>query len=696
MSRARILIVSMLGGLVAATLLVRAAWLGIVEADRFGPQAMRQAVADLQLRGRRGDIVDRDGRPLAGSVPVWSLGAHRRNVQQPFQTATKLAPILRVEPERLFASLSGGSGFVWLKRWLTRPESEAVLALAGKGPPLSDEGQERRALKRAEQRLATELGVELALEARRYYVDRELAAHVLGFVDPDERGIEGIEQHFDAELRGRPLTISAMRDRRGNTFLKSGVLPPQSAGAGHTVVLTLDRVLQYEAEAAIARAAAKAGAKGAMAVVLEPSSGEVLALATWPRFNPNTRADSVPDDRRNKAIVDTFEPGSTMKPLSIGAAIEAGVVTPETRLFCHNGQRTFGQGRWKHTIKDVKALGKATVAEVIQYSSNICAGLIGERLGAEKLHAGLERFLLGKKTGVELPGEAPGVLRPVQRWHGSSVVTHAYGYGLSVTALQLASAYAAIANGGELVAPRIVREVRDSKERVVRRFERRLRGRALSAETARKLREMMVGVTERGGTGTRAAIAGYRIAGKTGTALKPSARGYSAEKRRVLFAGFAPAERARLAAVVVLDEPQGKLTGGLAAAPAWREIVEAGLRHLGVPAEPQALANRGDTPATAGAQESAASEGSSRKIRTPKASVAEAKQTGGAETKKTGAIGVPDLRGLGISSALQAATDRGLTLEVEGSGRAVRQDPPPGAGAAPGATVRVTFAREDG
>ena len=282
MNRGRALFVAVLGALAASGLVARAAYVGIAQSDRFGPQAMRQAVTDLQLRGRRGDVVDRDGRPLAWSVPVSSVGAHRRNVHQPSHTAQALAPLLKVPFDALFPLLSGERGFAWLKRWLTRAETDALLALGGKGEPLPDARKERLATRRALAKLSTEYGVELAPEARRYYIDREHAAHVLGFVDHDERGIEGVEKIFDDELKGKPLSFSAIRDRRGLTFVKGGVLPAEADGAGNTVVLTLHRALQWEAEAALERVGRESGAKAATAVVMEPRTGEILALATWP------------------------------------------------------------------------------------------------------------------------------------------------------------------------------------------------------------------------------------------------------------------------------------------------------------------------------------------------------------------------------------------------------------------------------
>ena len=672
MSRGRLIFVAVCCALAVSGLLARAAYVCVVSADVFGPQALKQALTDLQIHGQRGDIVDRHGQQLAWSVPVKSAYARRQFVQQPFQTAQRVAEILKTDANSVFTQLSGERGYVWLRRWLSQEEEAAFEKLREPGVALTD-------------------------EARRYYTQRETAAHILGFVDHDEKGLEGIERAFDQELRGKPLTVSALRDTRGRTFVKGGALPAHTAAAGHTVVLTIDAALQYETETALENAAVAAKAKGASAIVIEPQSGEILALASYPRFNPNSRGVEPADARRARPVTDMFEPGSTMKPFTIATAIEHGVVAPTTKMFCHLGQRVFGSGKWQRTIKDVKALGEATVAEVVKYSSNICTALIGEKVNKTRLREGFARFFFGERTEVGLPGESKGALHPLEKWSGSSVVTHSYGYGLAVTAVQLAQGYAALANDGEVVRPRLVREVRNAQGLVVKRFERERRGIAVSPQTARKVREMMVGVTEKGGTGRRAAIPGFRIAAKTGTALKPGkpGMGYTGSKRRVVFAGIFPADEPKLVAIVMFEEPEGKVTGGQIAAPAWKDIVERAIRHLGITPDPKLLAAdlAGQKPGgrQTADQPNAHERGSAAPL------LANVREAAAPEPRDEGPkTGVPELRGLGMKSALVAASERGLTLEIEGSGRAVRQDPAPGARLAPGGSVKVVFEPEDG
>jgi cell division protein FtsI (penicillin-binding protein 3) len=548
--RRRLLSVAAVFGLALAALLARAAQLCVVSAEAFGAQAMKQVLHDLQLHGPRGDILDRSGAPLAVSVQVSSLAARPKAIEDRARVAEALARTLQLRFEEVFPALTGTRGFVWIRRWLAPDQAARIEALG-------------------------EHGLSLVPESRRYYPGRELAAHLLGFVGHDERGLEGLERAFDRELSGEPLTLTSLRDARGRHLLLGGVTPPATAGAGRSLVLTLDRGVQYLTEQALRRVVETSGAAAATAVVLEPQSGDIAALASYPAFNPNAIGKDDAGRRRNRAVADSFEPGSIMKVLTLAAAIEDRAISLTEKIFCENGSWRFG----KHHITDLHRAGHLTPAEIIKFSSNICTAKIGLRLGAERLHAGLRRFLLGERTGAPLPGEVPGVLHPVARWRKSHVVTHSYGYGATVTALQLAQAYAAIAQGGELTRPRLVRSVIDRDGKVLQQFGREVRGRAVSAETARIVTRMMVGVTEKGGTGRRAAIPGFEVAGKTGTAMKVGPDGvYTSEKRRVFFAGFVPAEAPRLVAVVMVDEPRGKVTGGQVAAPAWREIAEGVLR----------------------------------------------------------------------------------------------------------------------
>jgi cell division protein FtsI (penicillin-binding protein 3) len=624
-----------------AALLARAVHLCLFPSEAYGREAVRQALHDLQITGPRGDILDRAGAPLAVSTLVPSVYARPRAIEDRARTAEGLAVALSLRFEDVFPALTGDRGFVWIRRWLAPEAARRVEALR-------------------------ERGVGLMQEARRYYPDRELGAHVLGIVGHDGRGLEGLERAFDPTLRGEPLSMTALRDARGRSLLQHGAIPP-GAGSGRTLLLTLDRSLQYLAEEALARGARASRAKGGSFVALDPQSGEVLALASWPSFNPNAFDAHPPEERRNRAIVDALEPGSTMKPFTLATALEARAVRLSERIDCERGAWRVG----KHLIRDVRRSGVLTPAEVVKYSSNICAAKIGLRLGAERLHAGLRRWFFGERAVVGLPGEAPGVLHPPERWRKSHVVTHSYGYGLQVTALQLAQAFAGIAQGGEVLKTRLVRAVLDREGNVLFRTEREVRGRAVSRATARAVARMMVGVTEKGGTGTRAAIPGFDVAGKTGTAMKVGEGGaYSAQKRVVYFAGFVPAEAPRFAAVVVLDEPEGAVTGGQAAAPVWREVAQGALRLWGVPPTREVASVRIPP-------------------RTRAPSVAK-------RNRRTAGPGVPDVRGLGVTSALKAAAAAGLVLEVLGSGRAVRQDPPPGRPLVPGAALRVVFARGGG
>ncbi|MCX7808951.1 MAG: penicillin-binding protein 2, partial [Deltaproteobacteria bacterium] len=418
-------------------------------------------------------------------------------------------------------------------------------------------------------------------EPKRYYPNRELAAHVLGFANIDGEGIEGLELALNERLKGTSVRIPALRDRMGRIVYAEGSLSGQGLVGDH-VHLTIDKTLQHIAERELSLAIRTFEAQAGSIVVVEPQSGELLAIASYPTFDPNRPADFPPSHRRFRAITDRFEPGSTIKPFTVASALEAGVIRPDEEIDCKNGKWVIIEG--ERPITDTHPHGLLTPAEVLAQSSNIGAAQIGMRLGRAGLYRAFRRFGFGQLTGILLPGEIPGTLRHHSKWYERDFASIAFGQGLSVTALQLAMAMAAIANGGKLMKPLIVRRIEDGQSGQVEEFLPELRRRVLSQEVARLVADMLIAVTGEGGTGAEAAIDGYPVAGKTGTAqMSGSGPGYATNRWLSSFVGFVPADAPRLVIAVVIQEPVIDHYGGVVAGPVFRRVGEAALQHLGVP-----------------------------------------------------------------------------------------------------------------
>jgi len=518
-------------------------------------------------------------------------------------------------------------------------------------------------------------GIELVKEPKRFYPQRELAGHVLGFVG-EESGQEGLERELDPHLRGKSLQVQATRDARGTMVLEHGAPDPADL-TGATVMLTLDSAIQLTAERELAKAVKSSGAAGGWAVVMDVESGAVLALAGNPAFDAN-KPGRDPMVWRDRAVQDQIEPGSTIKSFVVARALDEGVLQPDEQLFCE-------QGLWAHggkKIHDTHPVGWATPATVLRESSNICAAKIGERLGKEKLIAGLRAFGFGEKTGIGLPGEARGVLADPRKMPQIALWTTSFGQGMSATAIQTVAAMAAIANGGILLRPYLVQKVVASDGTVVLSRGREEVRRVLKEETAREVTAMLEEVVQKG-TGTRAALAGHRAAGKTGTAQKvdPIRGGYG-EKRLSSFLGFAPADAPRVAILVAIDEPEGKgaeITGGTVAAPPWGAIAHEALRQLDV--MPEESKEEAPLLTASLAPDFAA------------ATDPEPADEGGEEVAlRAGQARVPDVSGLGARSAIRRLAQAELEPELRGSGRAVAQSPRAGSIVKRGARVKVTLA----
>jgi len=646
--RARVLILAAVLAVGFAGLTGRLAWLQVVKRAELAQLAERQYSRTVVLHAQRGPILDRQGTPLATSTPTESLFVQPRSVGDPVRVTARLAPIIGLPPAEVHAVLTSSRSFVWLRRRLPPAVAAGVRALR-------------------------EPGLGFLPEPLRLYPNRELAAHVVGF-EGLEGGLEGIERAFDGELAGTPGKAIVGRDALGREVAAPHMLEPPQPGLG--VMLTLDRAIQYMTERELDAAYRRTGARSAMAVVLDPRTGEVLALAIRPTFNPNTFLDVPSRDRwRDRAVTDPFEPGSTFKVILAAAALEEGVVRPEDRIYGENGSVTIA----KTTIHDWKKYGWLTFSEVLQNSSNVGSIKVGLALGRERYYRYMSAFGFGAATGVGLPGESRGLLRAPGRWSLLSLPTMSIGQEVSVTALQMVAAFGAIANGGTLMQPRIVRATFDAAGQEVRRFEPRPVRQVISPETARTLTRILVRVVE-SGTGHNAAIPGYEVAGKTGTAQKldPATRRYSRSPGVLSFVGWAPADEPRFVMLVTLDEPKNEIWGSEAAAPIFSAIGRGILRYLEVPprdALPVQIVTGPSPEAPAAA------------VTAPVRLVS---TDGTVDTN--GRRVMPDLTGRTLRSALAALAPLRLAVEIQGQGRVVRQAPRPGEPLRLGLTARLTLA----
>jgi cell division protein FtsI (penicillin-binding protein 3) len=559
-----------------------------------------------------------------------------------------VAAALGQDPAALRRKLQKASRFAWLARRVSPHEAAEVERIA----------------KEAKLR-----GIALVQETRRYYPKGDLASQVLGFVGDDGNGLEGIELALDDVLAGAPAKVPSLRDGAGRTVLAGASAGHEREGA--RVELTLDQGLQLASERAVARAVASSRAAAGMAIALDPRTGEVLALAGWPGFNPNAPRRGA--EMRNRAVADAFEPGSTMKTFAIAGALDRGALRPLDPIDCGNGSLAVGA----HVIHDHEGLGWVGPSRILVSSSNVGAARIAARLGKQGMHETLLAFGFGERMGLGLPGEARGQV-PFPR-SDVTLATQAFGQAVSATALQVTTAMAAIANGGLLVRPTLVKrvvdpatgEVLDGAEPVVVR-------RAVSAEVAATVSRWLVGVIEdERGTGKRARLDGWRAAGKTGTAQKADlvSGGYSADKRFSSFVGFAPAEAPRIVIGVFVDEPREEIFGGEIAAPAFREIAEYAMKMLGVP--PTGPALPAPPPPLA--------------AREPQPSGPPPVDLAARAAPAAGGVAVPSLAGLPVRAAIRALEALDLAPDLDGSGRVVGQAPAAGRVVARGTRVRMTL-----
>jgi len=539
--RARLVVV-LIGGALAA-LVGRAFYLQGLEYGFLQAKGESRYSRVLEVPANRGRILDRNGEALAVSTPVKSIWAIPEDVVATHRDLERLAGVLDMPVDEIRKRLDGqGRDFVFIKRQISPEVAERVAAL-------------------------DVAGIHQSEEYRRYYPGGETLAHALGFTDVDGHGQEGIELAFESHLAGRAGSRRVIKDRRGEVV--EDLEGSRPARQGRDLVLSLDSRIQSLAFGRLREAVREHRAKGGGIVVLDAQTGEVLALSNLPTYNPNNRAQLSGGALRNRAIVDVFEPGSTLKPITIAAAIDAGRVTPRTRIDTAPGTLTIGPA----TIRDAHPSKVLTVTEVIQRSSNVGAAKVALMLKPQVLWDAFEQVGFGRESDLGFPGEASGKLRPYKTWKPIEQATMSYGHGISVSLLQLARAYTIFAHDGELMPLSLVKL--DSPAHGVP---------VVAPATARAVRVMLEAATHPGGTGPRAQIMGYRVAGKTGTAHKQENGGYAADKYFSSFVGLAPASRPRLIVAALIDEPSaGEYYGGVVAAPVFADVMAGALRILGIP-----------------------------------------------------------------------------------------------------------------
>ncbi len=694
--RKRLTLTFILAGLAFVFLMGRLAWVQFVHGAELQEKALDVRMRDIPVEAKRGTILDRNGKELVISISVDSIYATPRQVEEPRQAADRMAPILGMDADELYEKLSKQSSFEWIKRKVDNEISEKVRALDLEG-------------------------IGFVEESKRHYLDPGLAPHVLGFAGVDNQGLTGIERSYDEKLRGKPGRIVVEHDAAGRPVPEAmhQYIP---AEPGHDLVLTLDETIQYFVERELDNAVARHNPKYAVAIVMDPETGGILAMGNRPSFNPNDWSKEPKEIwDKNPAIWYNYEPGSTFKIVTAAAGLEENVVTPDSGFYCPGYIKVADR-----TIRCHKTggHGSQTFAEVVQNSCNPGFIQVGLEIGVERYYKYLDAFGFGSPTGVGLPGEAEGIIIREDRATKLNLATMSMGQSIAVTPIQLISAVAAVANNGVMMKPQLVQEIRHNGQTVFSMKPEKVR-QIIAEDTARQLRGLLENVVAKG-TGRNAYVPGYRVGGKTGTAQVVGESGGYVQGRYVAsFAGFAPVDDPKMVMLVVIVEPQGSYYGGMVAAPIFQAIARDTLRYMRLP-ETQDAEQQGqsDEPAepepdveikvpdvinypadeacriiqAAGLQCVTRGEGGLVLRQTPAPGVAV--EEGATVTldlepavgrSGSGAVTVPNLKGLTIKEAGYVLEEIGLRLVPEGSGVAVRQSYRPGASVKSDAPVRVVF-----
>jgi cell division protein FtsI (penicillin-binding protein 3) len=672
----------------------RLVYLQVSKHEKLVARAHQQQQEAMETIPARGLVLDRLERELARTIDTTSVFIAPDEFKQDKNdttahitgtidcTANNLSSLLGLDQKTVFNQINEarntGRRFLWIARRIT-PETAQLLETM---------------------HLA---GVHTRKEPKRFYPNGSLAANVLGFVGLDGNGLAGIEQVYNEKITGEPGKVFIEKDSLGRAY-ESTEVPGRP---GQTIVLTIDQSVQYQAEAALTAAIQQSGAKAGTAIVLDPHTGEILALANAPTFDPNDVGAAPPAARANWALQNIYEPGSTFKVVAFSAAIEKRLAKPDDHIDCQMGSITVA----KRVIHDHKPFGSLTIAEALAKSSNVAAIKLGLRVGDPAMYDYIKRFGFGSRTGIELPGETAGVIRPVSRWQPSSIGSIAIGQEVGVTPLQMVAAFGALANDGVRIAPHLIREIRNASGAAIYRPNPEQR-RVISKETASALRGMLEGVTLNG-TAKKAQLDGYTAAGKTGTAQKidPKTKRYSNTKFVASFVGFAPVNNPALVIIVVLDEPGGAYHGGDVAAPVFRQIAEQILPEMGVIPDtdfksPELVARAVQTPAQIAKlrhemrekekrHEEEVRQEATRDSTMPR--VAPRDNKGGEivyAVAASNAILMPDLSGRSVRDVARACARLGMQVEARGEGgRVTGQNPEAGAELRSGQIIYVDFGR---
>ncbi len=552
----RIVFLAAVFAILLVATLARAFWLQAVMGAEYAALAVRQHRETVVVPAARGTISDRNGDPLAIGEQAVTVYANPRQITKPNELTLAVSRALRIDPETIYPLVTDKSrGFVYLAR---------------KANPLAAAKLERQKLP----------GLGFFREELRTYPQKRVASVVLGYAGMDNKGLEGLERSLDKVLSGRPGSQTVVKDSQGRAL---DVVSMRPETPGKSVRLTIDHQVQANAEDVLADTVSRYGAKAASAIVMDPQTGAILAMAVAPGYNANRFPTTRADRRRNRAVTDTYEPGSTFKLVTVAAALEERSVTPQTTFRLPPQVRVADR-----VIREAHTRGTVNynVRQIVEYSSNIGTIAVAQRLGEGRLSSWVDRFGFGKPTGIDFPGESPGFALPLEQWSGSTIGTVPIGHGIAVTPIQMARAYAAVANGGRLVEPHLIERV--GGVTVAHPRGRRILSTGVSAQMLSLLRGVVLE-----GTGTEAAVPGYTIAGKTGTAAKIDPDGtYSTSRYVASFVGLVPATKPRLVVMVMVDEPRGAFYGGEVAAPAFKEIARFNLQHLEVPPDAPETATR--------------------------------------------------------------------------------------------------------
>jgi cell division protein FtsI (penicillin-binding protein 3) len=649
--RSRLIVVAVFCALWSGAIEARLLYLQVFQHADMVARAARQRQNTIDAPARRGDILDRNGNLLAYTVDADSIIADPTEIEDPDGVARAICGALdrcdATEKGAIAKNLRRKGQFAWIARKVSPEEERRVRALDING-------------------------IGFFKESRRFYPKRELLAHVLGYVGLDDAGLGGLESAYDVQVRGRAGRVLIQRDAR-RQVLTSYIERESTAGA--SLELTIDQYLQHIAERALQDGVEEYGAAGGSIVVMDPATGEILALANAPTFNPNAYSKAPEGHRRNRGIQDLYEPGSTFKIVTASAALEEGLMAPEDLIDVSNGFIRFGSRQ----IDDVHRYGVLSFTDVIVKSSNVGAIKVGLKLGPERLGRYVSRFGFGQALVPDLRGENPGIVWNPAKLDPGAVASVSMGYQIGVTPVQMATAVSSIANGGTLYEPRVVRAIIKDGQRV--EVPHKALRRTVSERTTSQMTAIMEAVVEEG-TGKGARIDGYTVAGKTGTAHKVINGGYSPSEYNASFVGFVPSRKPALTIVVVIDSPHGKgYMGGAVAAPIFKRVAEGALRHLGIAPTvnappPVLVAARGPDVEASG----------------PQVAILPVNLDVTLARARVGLM--PDLRGLSARDATRALTRIGMTGRVNGDGFVLEQSPAPGSVLVAGGACELTLGRQ--